>query len=116
MPPSTTVASLKDEVLSALVSDVNQEVDEIPSITSQMDFEISKSTKGKGRNPNPNPILPPNPDTPVATAPEYEVLDVSKEVRECGLSNWENLFLQFRDASGEWPFNHPSRVLCLSWP
>lgn len=116
MPPSTTVASLKDEVLSALVSDVNQEVDEIPSITSQMDFEISKSTKGKGRNPNPNPILPPNPDTPVATAPEYEVLDVSKEVRECGLSNWENLFLQFRDASGEWPLNHPSRVLCLSWP
>ena len=84
MPQTATIASLKHEAYTALTSDVNQ-VDDVPLVTSKDDFEICKARK----------------DRPKRTAREYDVLDESMLVRSC-LSNWEILFIQFRDESGEW--------------
>lgn len=48
VPPSTTVAELKEEALSALTSDVNQ-VEDVPKISSEDDFEICRAIKDKGK-------------------------------------------------------------------
>jgi hypothetical protein len=80
-PPSTTIASLKDEALSALVSDINQ-VENVPNVTTGDEFEICRGIKDKGK-----------------LTGEYEVLDTTKQIKDSSLANWEVLFLQFRDAS-----------------
>lgn len=81
-PPATTIAALKSEALSALASDVNQ-VDDVPKVSSEADFEICRSVKGKG-----------------ATTPLYEVLGESQTVKT-SLTNWQIVFLQFKDSSGK---------------
>jgi hypothetical protein len=80
VPQTATIASLKQEAYAALTSDVNQ-VEDVPLVTSKDDFEICKAR-------------------PRRTEREYEVLNESLVVKSC-LSNWENLFIQFRDESGE---------------
>jgi len=79
--PATTIASLKEEALSALVSDVNQ-VPDVPKVTTVDDFELCRAIKDKGK-----------------LTGDYEILDVSKQVKESKLSSWEALFIQFRDPS-----------------
>ncbi|KNZ76433.1 hypothetical protein J132_10408 [Termitomyces sp. J132] len=82
VPPSTTIAEMKQEALSALISPIN-EVDDVPKVESDNDFELCKESKVKGR------------------PTEYEVLGVSKELKECGLASYDTLYIQFRDSSGE---------------
>lgn len=79
--PATTIASLKEEALSALLSDVNQ-VPDVPKVTTEADFELSRGIKDKGKMTG-----------------EYELLDTSKQVKDSKLSGWETLFIQFRDPS-----------------
>jgi len=81
-PPNTTIASLKMEVFSALSSDVNQ-VENVPKVTSEKAFEISRAVKDRGKK-----------------TLQYEVLERSQTVKDT-LTNWEVLFLQFRDRSGK---------------
>ncbi|KZP21548.1 hypothetical protein FIBSPDRAFT_503321 [Athelia psychrophila] len=81
--PKSTIASLKLDVLSALKADVNQ-VDDVPAIESEEDFEISQFPKARGKQ----------------GVQTYEVLRESATVAET-CANWEVLFLQFRDASGK---------------
>lgn len=81
--PTKTIASLKDEALSALVSDINQ-AEHVPKITQEGEFEICRAIKERGKSTG-----------------EYEILDPSKQVKELGISGWEHLYFQFRDPSGE---------------
>jgi hypothetical protein len=81
-PPNTTIASLKREAFSALSSDVNQ-VEDVPRIMDEDSFEISRAVKDKGKK-----------------TVQYEVLEGSQTVKD-NLTNWEVLFLQFRDQSGK---------------
>jgi len=80
--PKTTIASLKMEVLSALKADVNQ-VPDVPKVEEVGEFEISQIPKARGK-----------PGT------QYEILRESATVAET-VTNWEILFLQFKDASGK---------------
>ncbi|KAH7931324.1 hypothetical protein BV22DRAFT_1077247 [Leucogyrophana mollusca] len=78
---SATIASLKEEVLSALSSDVN-EVEDVPQVSSLDEFELCRAVKDKGK---------------ITT--QYETLDGSQPVKGV-LSNWEVIYLQFRDEAG----------------
>ncbi|KAJ7248484.1 hypothetical protein C8J57DRAFT_1522448 [Mycena rebaudengoi] len=78
--PTITVGALKDEVLSALASDVNQ-VEGVPQVSSVADFELCKGLRERGKLKG-----------------EYEVLaDYKRTIRDAGVANWEALFVQFRD-------------------
>ena len=79
--PSTTLEAIKADALSALASDVNQ-VESIPKVKSEDDFEVCRAVKDKGK-----------------VTGAYEVMDVSKQVREYNLAGWDTLYLQFRDAA-----------------
>ena len=79
--PSTTLEAIKADALSALTSEVNQ-VESIPKVKSADDFEVCRAIKDKGK----------------ATG-AYEVMDVSKQVREYNLASWDTLYLQFRNAA-----------------
>ncbi|KAF9462000.1 hypothetical protein BDZ94DRAFT_759086 [Collybia nuda] len=83
VPPSATLAEIKEEALSALISDVNQ-VEDVPKVTSGDDFEICRAAKDKGKPTG-----------------EFEALDLTRQVRDYGLSGWDTLYLQFRDSSGD---------------
>ncbi|KAG6919731.1 hypothetical protein DXG01_001565 [Tephrocybe rancida] len=83
MPPSTTIAALKAEALSALTSSVN-EVEDVPKVESEDDFELCRGLRDKGRLNG-----------------EYEVLDTAKQLRDYNLASYDTLYLQFRDSSGE---------------
>ncbi|KAF7971723.1 hypothetical protein HWV62_20093 [Athelia sp. TMB] len=80
--PKTTIASLKLEVLSALKADVNQ-VPSVPKVEKTEDFEICQIPKARGK-----------PGT------QYEVLQESATIAGT-VTNWEVLFIQFKDASGK---------------
>jgi hypothetical protein len=94
-PPNTTIASLKTEAFSALSSDVNQ-VEDVPKVMDERDFEISRAVKDKGK-----------------TTVEYEVLEGSQTVKDT-LTNWEVLFLQFRNQSGKSAVPNPTSSSTLS--
>jgi hypothetical protein len=79
--PSTTFHTIKEDALSALTSDVNQ-VEGILKVKSDNDFEICRAIKDKGK-----------------LTGAYEVMDVSKQVREYNLASWETLYLQFRNTA-----------------
>lgn len=79
--PSTTIGTIKADALSALTSDINQ-VEGIPKVESEEDFEICRAIKDKGK-----------------VTGAYEVINVSKEVREYNLASWDTLYLQFRDTT-----------------
>jgi hypothetical protein len=81
VPPSMTFEAIKADALSALTSDVNQ-VEGIPKVKSENDFEVCRAIKDKGK----------------ATG-AYEVMDVSKQVREYNLASWDTLYLQFRNTA-----------------
>ncbi|KAJ6615626.1 hypothetical protein B0H10DRAFT_57217 [Mycena sp. CBHHK59/15] len=83
--PTITVGSLKAEVLSALSDDVNQ-ADDVPQVSALEDFELSKGVKERGKLNG-----------------EYQLLeDTDLQLKEAGVTNWEVLFVQFRDpTSGE---------------
>jgi hypothetical protein len=83
VPPSTTIAQIKEEAFSALVSDVNQ-VEDVPKVSSDDDFEICREVKDKGKSTG-----------------QFEPLDVTKQVREYSMASWDTLYLQFKDPSGK---------------
>ncbi|KAG6900423.1 hypothetical protein C0993_010811 [Termitomyces sp. T159_Od127] len=56
----------------------------MPKVEKESDFELCKENKDKGRPTG-----------------EYETLDVSKQLKECGLAGYDTLYIQFRDSSGE---------------
>ena len=122
MPQNSTIASLKSEVFSALSSPVLHEHtdsgpgldriptapgedeemfgaddagvnghedgsgnEEIPNVQSTDDFELCKAVKDRGK---------------AGAATTYEVLDAGSPIRGL-LSNWEELYMQFRDEDGE---------------
>ncbi|KAG5635934.1 hypothetical protein H0H81_009619 [Sphagnurus paluster] len=93
VPPTMTIQTLKEEALSALSSTVNQ-AEGVPKVHSTDDFELCSAVKEKGR---------PNGD--------YEVLDVSRQIRDCGLGSYDSLCLQFRDSSGKFL---PTAAICHS--
>lgn len=73
----------------------------MPKVSDTDDFEISRAVKERG-----------------TVAVQYEVLEESQNVRGT-LTNWEPVFLQFRDSSGEcvvfdnsyrfyWPLAYPN--------
>lgn len=80
LSPASTIETLKEEALTALTSDVNQ-VEDVPKVTSTEEFEIARAVKNKDR------------------APEYEVIETSKQIKESGIANWDVVYLQFRDPS-----------------
>ena len=83
VPQHATIALLKQEALSALTSEVNT-LEEVPKVKREEDFEICKGKRGKTKD----------------NALEYVPMDRSLAV-ESLLSNWETVFLQFRNESGE---------------
>ncbi|KII94601.1 hypothetical protein PLICRDRAFT_33403 [Plicaturopsis crispa FD-325 SS-3] len=95
-PQSTTVAALKAEALDALQahaasirarqeSGVPEEPDDeaVPQVADVDAFELCKGVREKGKGTF-----------------HYEVLDASQTVKS-GLSNWEHVFIQFKDDVGE---------------
>lgn len=98
--PSTLISELKDEILDALSSDVSPfpldftiEEDQdsgeegavlVPPPTSTDDFEICKL-------PSKRQVLL------QSQSGGFEILDPQKPVRDCGISGWEVLFLQFNN-------------------
>ncbi|KAH7916791.1 hypothetical protein BJ138DRAFT_1121597 [Hygrophoropsis aurantiaca] len=81
VPQSATIASLKDEVLSALSSDVN-EIEDLPPVSSSEEFELCRAVKDKER-----------------ASVQYATMNGSLPVKGV-LSNWEVVYLQFRDEAG----------------
>lgn len=112
LPPTATLAELKQEAYDALTSGVvkpvtrfkdsssmdeefsphvntglpSTEADVVPHVMSLEDFELCRSIKEKGRMTG-----------------EFQVIDANNvELKLSGLSGWEVLFIQFRDKkSGE---------------
>ncbi|KAJ3508138.1 hypothetical protein NLJ89_g5917 [Agrocybe chaxingu] len=85
--PTTTVAELKNQVLSALTSNVASDALDIAAmdppevdVQAEDDFELCRPIKEKGK-----------------AAATFEILEPQKILRECGIGGWEPLFLQFRD-------------------
>ncbi|EGN92039.1 hypothetical protein SERLA73DRAFT_38043, partial [Serpula lacrymans var. lacrymans S7.3] len=75
VPHSNTIASLKEETLSALSADVT-EIEDVPRVSKEEEFELCRAVKEKGK-----------------TTVQYEVLQPSQSVSN--LTNWEVLYLQF---------------------
>lgn len=59
--------------------------EEIPNVQSTDDFELCRAVKDRGK---------------ASAATTYEVLDTGSPIRGL-LSNWEELYMQFRDEDGE---------------
>ncbi|KXN89505.1 hypothetical protein AN958_05667 [Leucoagaricus sp. SymC.cos] len=91
LPPTATLAELKQEAFDALTSDVAEpltytglpptEADVVPRVTSLEDFELCRAVKEKGKMTG-----------------EFVVIETDDlELKLSGLSGWEVLFVQFRD-------------------
>ena len=82
-PLSAVLSDLKAETLSAL-SQFSQDVDDIPQISSEDDFELCRKEVPTGPRGGGGPI-------------KYVVLDDgSKSVKHQGLVNWQILYLRLR--------------------
>ncbi|OJA08007.1 hypothetical protein AZE42_01090 [Rhizopogon vesiculosus] len=81
VPQSATIASLKDEALSALTSRVATDDENFPHVSSTNDFELARAAKEKEKS---------------RSGVTYEVLESDKSIRGL-LANWEVLYFQFRD-------------------
>ncbi|KAF8740111.1 hypothetical protein AX14_008530 [Amanita brunnescens Koide BX004] len=93
LPPSTTIAQVKEEALSALSSDVYQahaEIDGTPVVASVDDFELCRATRENDRNPRST-----------GTGLIYEVLDKRRALRDYGFASWETIFFKFKSEDGE---------------
>jgi hypothetical protein len=89
--PNTPIAKVKEEALSALVSDVNQahaELDGTPNVSSVDDFELCRVARDGERHG-------------FGMVPTYEVLDTRRSLRDYGFTSWETLFIQFKSEDGE---------------
>jgi hypothetical protein len=89
LPPTTTIAELKEETLSALQSDVASNALDVMAmdppelnIETEEDFELCRAKRDKGKPTG-----------------EYEILEPTKMLRESGITGWEAVFLQSRDKS-----------------
>ena len=80
-PQAMKISELKTQALSAL-QQFAETHDEIPRVSSEDEFEISRAKRSKGS------------DTVT-----YEVMAGNTIVKDVFL-NWEEVYLQFRDASG----------------
>ncbi|KAH9948758.1 hypothetical protein B0H21DRAFT_212351 [Amylocystis lapponica] len=95
---TATINSLKADALTALQSDVlenktaheehSMAVDDdptwiVPKVTSVEDFELCRAVREKGRPTG-----------------QYEMLERNAQVKNV-LVNWENVFVQFKDNSGQ---------------
>lgn len=92
LPPSTTIAQVKEEALSALSSDVYQahaEIDGTPVVASVDDFELCRATRENDRNPRST-----------GTGLIYEVLDKRRALRDYGFASWETIFFKFKSEDG----------------
>lgn len=99
-PEKTTIGDLKVEALNALQADVlstdrDGDVDmmsewAIPPVDSVEDFELCRAIRERGRPTG-----------------QYETLSTKDVVKQV-LVNWESLFMQFKNANGEWHvLRHP---------
>ncbi|KAG7097481.1 hypothetical protein E1B28_004823 [Marasmius oreades] len=92
VPPTTTIASVKEEVLSALTSDINQNAGmtdtevPIPKVETIEEFELSKPIRGKDRTASPS---------------HYEMLESSTKLKDARMHGWEVLYIQLRSPSGD---------------
>ncbi|KAI0068632.1 hypothetical protein BV25DRAFT_1844172 [Artomyces pyxidatus] len=82
-PNTTRISAVKQEVLSALTADVTGEVEDIPSVTCLADFELARELKEKGKGTG-----------------QYDVLEDDQVLKDM-TNNWEVLYIQFKDESGE---------------
>ncbi|KAF8645487.1 hypothetical protein AX16_007772 [Volvariella volvacea WC 439] len=85
--PTTTISEIKDEVYSALSSDVGAQVEEeesLPSFKEVDDFDLCKDLKDRGK--------------PTGM---FEKVEVGRQIKDLGLASWDTLYIQFRDESGE---------------
>ncbi|KAH9482197.1 hypothetical protein JR316_0004292 [Psilocybe cubensis] len=87
LPPTTTVAEIKADTLSALKSDVADDaLDPFAMDPPQLnidtvdDFELCRAKRERGRPTG-----------------EYDLLVPTKTLRDSGLLGWEAIFLQARD-------------------
>ncbi|PPQ69892.1 hypothetical protein CVT26_014155 [Gymnopilus dilepis] len=87
LAPTTTIAELKREALSALQSDVASNSLDVNAmeppeldIETEDDFELCRVKKEKGKPTN-----------------DFEILEPTRMLRDSGLSGWEAVFLQPRD-------------------
>ncbi|KAF8338824.1 uncharacterized protein EI90DRAFT_3039284 [Cantharellus anzutake] len=83
---ASTLQDLKHETLSAL-SQFSTLEDNLPSITSIDDFELHR----KEVQPGPRGVPP---------TVRYVPLEDDKTVKQLGLSNWEVLYVRYKDESG----------------
>ena len=97
-PSTSTIDDVKTEALDALTSDVltapnphgeyAMEEDpsewEVPKVSSKDDFELARAVKEKQRPTG-----------------RYETLDTEAQLKSV-LTNWDPVFIQFKDADGEW--------------
>ncbi|KAI0321958.1 hypothetical protein OF83DRAFT_106763 [Amylostereum chailletii] len=81
-PNTATVAEVKEEVLSALVADISQGFT-LPKTSTVDDFALTRGIQGKGHVPG-----------------QYDLLDDEQVLKDV-VSNWEILFVRFKDISGE---------------
>ncbi|KAF8835967.1 hypothetical protein BDN67DRAFT_974732 [Paxillus ammoniavirescens] len=112
-PQSSTIETIKGEALSALTSDVllssssgvpriptapGEDLEmsyeeesgegEVPRVKSTEDFELCRVVKDKGKS-----------NATSSTPTSYEALDPSNPIKGL-LSNWEVLYVRFRDGEG----------------
>lgn len=97
MPPSTTIASLKEEALSALTSGLNEE-EGIPSVSSIDEFELCRVIRSKQKDKER----------------DYDVLEAESSIKSSKLGSWETLYIQFKDAQGEHPLAIALRVFIIN--
>lgn len=92
LSPKTTIAQVKEEALSALLSDVNTEhaeMDGTPKVSTADDFELSRVKRGKERERH------------ASLEPMHEILDKRRSLLDYGFTSWETLFFQFKSEDGE---------------
>lgn len=96
-PPSTTIASLKEEALFALTSGLNEE-EGIPAVSSIDEFELCRVIRSKQRDKER----------------DYDVLEAESSIKSLKLGSWETLYIQFNDDQGEHPLAITLRVFIIN--
>ncbi|TFK55420.1 hypothetical protein OE88DRAFT_1651730 [Heliocybe sulcata] len=89
---TSTVADLKDEVLSAFQANVMNQVDGLPEVITRKDFELCKALRDKGR-----------------LTGKYDPLEESAGIKGL-LMNWDTLAVQYRDPETGLPLPIELRV------
>ena len=82
LPTETSIAAVKEQVLSAFLDDVFKGIHDVPKIFGLDDFVLSREVTERGR------------DTTF-----YEVLTDDQLLKDV-VGNWAVLFVQFKDDSG----------------